>query len=262
MTRGIPQVAFDIIRDKEKLVLFAYDDAHYPPRPAKPGVPIDGTLTAGYGHTGEDVQIGMIVTKDLADAWLYQDLQEAAEALEKKNGADVIEVLTSNQYGALLDFVFNLGTGDSKKSEWTIWKRLRARDFDQVPLEMAKFVNAGGKKLNGLVDRRNAEIGLWAVAEPGTVDQHIPSSVTRCNPTPPTPSDPVSMGKSKALIISGAGAIAGAGPMVNQVTQAIQPYAGHSDYVQKVLGILATVAAVCAAIGLFYIWMQKRNARN
>lgn len=262
-TRAIPQVAFAIAKDKERLVLFAYDDANWPPKEAVPGDTIHGTITAGYGHTGPDVHIGMPVTQEMADGWLADDFYDAAYKLEKKIGADVVSEMSENQYAAALDFVLNLGTGNPAKPEWTIWKRLRARAWDQVPLEMAKFVNAtiDGKlvKLNGLVVRRNAEIGLWAVQEKGTVDQTLPSSVTRASPTPPTPA---ATGRSKALIVGAAGAIAGAGPMVDQVSHAIAPYAEHSHYVASALGGLAAIAAGCAGIGIFYVWLQARNARN
>jgi lysozyme len=260
--RSIPSQAIALVKDKEKLVLFVYDDAYYPPREVRAGDDIEGTLTAGYGHTGHDVRIGMVVTEAVADSWLSQDLNKAAGSLFLKIGSDIIYALTDNQYAALLDFVFNLGTGDPAKPEWTIWKRLKAKQFDQVPLEMAKFVNAGGKKLNGLVDRRNAEIGLWAVNEPGTTQVAIPSSVTRCSPTPPTPADPVPPSKSKGLLLGAAGAVAGAGPMFNQAQHAIEPYTSQSNYIQKLYGFLAILAAGCALAGLFYFWLQKRNARN
>lgn len=268
MTREIPHVAIEIGRDKERLVLFAYDDHHFPPRPAQAGDHIEGTLTGGYGHTGSDVLIDMVITKDLAEAWQLQDLEEAAQALETKIGPAVIDDLTENQYAALLDFVFTAGVGDPKKPEWTIWKRLRARAYDQVPLELAKFVNthitkADGTvevvKVNGLVDRRNAEIGLWAVSEPGTADRVVPSSVTRLNPAPPTPAAP---GRSKALIAGAAAAVASAGPTIDQVSHVIAPYAQRSHYVESALGILAALAAICAAVGIFYIRQQARNARN
>lgn len=271
MTRAIPQVAIALAKNKEQLVLFPYDDAHWPPKEAVSGDVINGTLTAGYGHTGKDVTIGMHVSQALADEWLMDDFCDAAYELEQKVGPLVIEEMSENQYAALLDFVLNLGTGNPKNPEWTIWKRVRARAWDQIPLEMAKFVNATvrGKdgikktvKLNGLVDRRNAEIGLWAVQEKGTQDQNPPSSVTRAIATPPTPADPVPMKKSKALIVGAVGAAAGAGPMVNQVSQAIQPYASQSHYVQQMLGILATVGAACAGLAIFFIWIQKHNAQN
>jgi lysozyme len=262
--RPIPQIAIDKAQELEELVLRAYDDKH-PKKILQPGDEIEGTLTGGYGHTGSDVSIGMTIDKALADSWLEHDLETAASHLTKKIGPDIVELLTEEQFAALLLFVLNLGTGKPDRPEWTIWKRLRAKQFDQVPLEMQKFVNWGDppQKSSGLVKRRNAEVELWAVNEPGTVDEPAPpSSVTRNSITPPTPSDPVPASKSKALLLGGVGAVAGAGPMANQVSQAIQPYAHASHYVEKALGILAAIAAFCAAAGLAYMWLQKRQARN
>jgi lysozyme len=255
--RQIPQSCIDLVKKSESCVLRVYDDK-WPDKILIGGDIVGGTLTAGYGHTSAVLKIGDPVTQNTADTWLKEDLETAAYRLRGVVSDDVIALLTDNQYAALLDFVFNLGAG----AGWTIWKRLNAKQFDQVPLEIAKFVNAGGVKLQGLVNRRAAEVALWATDEPGTATDIVPSSVTRATITPPTPSDPVSAVKSKALIMGGIGAIAGAAPMVNQVSQAIQPYAGQSDYVQKMLGVLAMIAAGLAVGGLFYMYLQKRNARN
>lgn len=259
--RPVPQAAIDLIKQHEETHLFAYDDAHYPPRPAKLGDKIDGTLTAGTGHTGPDVTIGMVVSEAMDVAWLISDLGIAAGRLIDRIGAAIVDSLTENQYAALLDFVFNLGANPA----WTIWKRLKARHYEQVPGELVKFVNWGDppRKSQDLVDRRNSEVALWATGEPGTSPLPAPpSSVTRAAPTPPTPTDPVPLKKSKALILGAAGAAAGAGPMVNQVTQAIQPYAAQSHYIQQMLGILATIGGACAVAAIFFIWLQKRNANN
>lgn len=266
--RAIPQKAIDLVVAQETPILWVYDDAlgaHHAdgtPRTVAPGDAIHGKLTAGTGHTGADVVIGMIVTQAQNDAWLQQDLEHAAQQLEGRITAAIVDMLTENQYAALLDFVFNVGADP----RWTIWKRLVAKQFAQVPIELAKFVNAKvngvERKIPDLVKRRNAEIELFSADEPGTRDVQIPSSVLRTSITPPTPSDPIPASKSKALIAGAAGAIAGAPPMISQVSQAIQPYADQSDYVKHILGILATIAAVCAAVGLGYMWLQKRDARN
>lgn len=259
--RAIPQCAVDLAKSKEKCILFVYDDAHYPPHEAKAGDVISGTLTGGYGHTGPEIVIGLAVTQDKADSWLKNDLQTASFRLGARIN-NVVAELTDNQYGALLDFVMNLGAGDN----WTIWKRLNAKQFDQVPLELAKFVNTKingvTTKSNGLVERRNAEIALWSTAEPGSDDTPLPSSITRSAVTPPTPSDPVPMSKSKALIAGFGGVITAGPPLVNQITQAITPYSDQSDYVKHMLGILATIGAALAAGGLAFMYIQKRNARN
>ena len=258
--RAIPQAAIDLVKDQEETHLFAYDDKHYPAKECAPGTIADGTLTAGTGHTGPDVVAGMKVTPEMDAAWLVSDLQTAAKRLEDRVGSAIIAELTENQYAALLDFVFNMGA----KESWTIWKRLKARAYDQVPGELGKFVNWGDppRKSTDLVNRRNAECALWAIGEPGTTNAPVPSSVTRQTVTPPTPADPVPPSKSKGLILGAAGAVAGAGPIIDQVSHAITPAAQHSDYVAKALGILATISAICAAAGIFYFWLQKRNARN
>ena len=51
-----------------------------------------------------------------------------------------------------MSFVFNLGAG----AKWTIWKVLKARRFDEVPPQLMRFVNAGGRVVKGLVNRRAA----------------------------------------------------------------------------------------------------------
>lgn len=259
--RPVPQAVIDLIKDHEETHLFAYDDKHYPPRPAKPGDHIDGTLTAGTGHTGEDVVAGMVVTAEMDAAWLQSDLAIAAGRLNDRLGADIVASLTDNQYAALLDFVFNMGAGPS----WTIWKRLRAKHYEQVPGELVKFVNWGNppSKSQDLVNRRNSEVALWAMGEPGTSPLPAPpSSVTRSTVTPPTPSDPVPISKSKALIVGAVGAVTAAPSTINQITQAIQPYAAQSHYVQQMIAILGTIGAVCAGLAIFLIVRQKHNANN
>jgi len=267
MIRKIPTSVIELVEAEEKCVLYVYDDAFYPPRRARPNSKPKGCFTAGYGHTGKDVIPGMSVSKMLADAWLDEDLNEAAQLLTNKVGAKIISELTENQYAALIDFVYNLGTGSPKRPEWTIWKRIKAKQFDQVPLEMAKFVNdrrpdGSVRKLTGLVRRRNLEIELWSTGEPNAHEETLPSSVTRRVETPPTPADPVPVTQSKSFIAGAVGAVTAAPVMINQVTAAVTPYAKQSEWVEASLGILATIAAVCVAVGLIYMFISKRNARN
>jgi GH24 family phage-related lysozyme (muramidase) len=244
--RAIPGCFFDFIREQEGCVDHVYAD-------------VAGKLTAGYGHVTVGMKVGDPASSAMIDAWLKADAGRAADRLEEMITTDGINSLTDHQYAALVSFVFNVGANPS----WTIWKRLKAKQFDQVPLELMKFVNAevNGQmvKVKGLVNRRAAEVALWATDEPGTADVEMSSSVTRTADTPPTPAAP---GRSKALIIGTAGAVAGAGPMIDQVSHAIAPYAERSHYLEGVMGVLAMMGAACAAIGLFYVWLQARNARN
>lgn len=262
MTRAIPQAAIDLVNDQEETHLFVYDDAFYPAKECVPGDQIVGTLTAGTGHTGPDLHIGLAVTQQMNDDWLKADLGNAGQRIYDRIGT-VTDNLTDNQYAALLDFVFNVGASPA----WTIWKRLKAKQYDQVPIELQKFVNLRKNgvavKSADLIRRRNAEVALWSTDEPGTDNTVVPSSVTRLPATtPPTPADPVPPTRSKALIASAAAAASGAYPMIDQVRHAIMPYAEESQYVHTALGVLATAAAVCAGLGIFFMWVQKRDARN
>lgn len=259
--REIPQVAIDKAEALETPVLRAYDDKH-PGKILQPGDEVEGTLTAGVGHTGADVHIGMDVTPAMVAAWLTSDLATAARRLETKIGADVVAGLTANQYAALLLFVMNLGAGKPDEPEWTIWKELRAKHFDQIPAQMIRFVNWKGQKSEGLVRRRTAEIALWSKDEPGSVPSDPPSSVTRSTPTPPTPTNPTPPSRSKAIIAGVAGAVTAGPPMVNQATQAIQPYAEHSEWMRHVLGALAVIGGTLAVLGLVFMWLNLRRAQH
>jgi len=109
-----------------------------------------GILTIGYGHT-HAVKAGDIITGEQADAFLREDLQVA----ELTVNTNVKVKLTQGQFDALVSFVFNLGSGNFVKS--TLIKKLNAGDYAGAADEFGKWVNAGGKKLSGLVKRRAAE---------------------------------------------------------------------------------------------------------
>ncbi|MEN4524901.1 lysozyme [Pantoea agglomerans] len=109
-----------------------------------------GILTIGYGHT-HAVKAGDVITGEQADAFLREDLQVA----ELTINTNVKVKLTQGQFDALVSFVFNLGSGNFVKS--TLLKKLNAADYDLAADEFGKWVNAGGKKLPGLVKRRAAE---------------------------------------------------------------------------------------------------------
>lgn len=109
-----------------------------------------GILTIGYGHT-HAVKVGDVITDEQADIFLREDLQVA----ELTVNTNVKVKLTQGQFDALVSFVFNLGSGNFVKS--TLIKKLNAGDYAGATDEFGKWVNAGGKKLSGLVKRRAAE---------------------------------------------------------------------------------------------------------
>ncbi|QHM71296.1 lysozyme [Mixta intestinalis] len=113
-----------------------------------------GILTIGYGHT-YDVRAGDTCTPRQAELWLTEDCQVAELTIE----SNVTVPLNQNQFDALVSFVFNLGAGNFVKS--TLLKKLNAGDYTGAAAEFDRWVNAGGRKLPGLVKRRAAEKALF-----------------------------------------------------------------------------------------------------
>jgi len=109
-----------------------------------------GILTIGYGHT-HGVKTGDVITPQQADEYLREDVQIA----ELNVNTNIKTPLTQNQFDALVSFVFNVGAGNFVKS--TLLKKLNAGDYSGAADELLKWVNAGGKPLEGLRKRRTAE---------------------------------------------------------------------------------------------------------
>lgn len=68
--------------------------------------------------------------------------------------------LNQNQFDALVSFTYNLGSTNLGKS--TLLKKVNANPCDKtIKDEFLKWNKAGGKVLNGLTRRRNAEAELY-----------------------------------------------------------------------------------------------------
>lgn len=256
--RAIPPVAVDFVSEHEALRLVAYDDLQPNKRVFSDPSQVKGRATIGYGHTdgvtNADVVNRRTITRDEAKGFLRDDLEEARARLYRRVDAAVIESLTTNQYAALLSFVFNLGAGD-----WTIWRRLNARQYDQVPAQMARFVNAGGKKLQGLVNRRNAEIALWSREEPGARDLAPPSSMTRAVETPPTEDKQAARGSTIANVGGGIAALSAGAASVKET---LEPASWYNDHFQQIVAALAVFIALCGVFMLALGWMKRREAKR
>ncbi len=123
--------------------------------------------TIGYGHTlsaGEHRQMSDGISEKQADALLREDVGVAEEAVSRH----ILVALTDNQFDALVSFTFNVGSGALGRS--TLKVRLNQGRYDEVPAELMKWVWAGGRKLPGLIRRRQAEAALYRnnyIATPG-----------------------------------------------------------------------------------------------
>ena len=67
----------------------------------------------------------------------------------------ILATTSENRLGAIVDFVYNLGAGRLQQS--TLRRRINAKQWEEVPKELNKWVYGGGKKLRGLILRRQAE---------------------------------------------------------------------------------------------------------
>jgi len=139
----INQAGIDLIKRWEGLRLEAYYCSA-------------GVITIGYGSTGEHVYAGMTITEAEAERLLRLDLQRFEDSVSKS----VKVLLNDNEYAALCSFSFNVGCGAFESS--TLLRRLNAgepkeRVFSE---ELPKWCKANGQTLQGLLNRRNAEIEL------------------------------------------------------------------------------------------------------
>lgn len=238
--REIPNCAVEFVSEHEGCELKSYRDSV-------------GILTIGYGHTGPDVKPGQTITKATALIYLKEDLGTAARRLASKVKAEVIAELTEHQYAALLSFVFNVGAGD-----WTIWKVLNTRQFDGVPQQLMRFVNGGGKKIQGLVNRRAAEVVLWSTHEPGSTPAEPPSSETRNMPTPPTPEPAKPLVQSKTLWTGGAVAAGGVVQGAQQLQALAAPQAANSEWIAKLAAFAAVLVVAGGVAIMVFKWLDQR----
>jgi lysozyme len=111
-------------------------------------------LTIGYGST-KDVKEGDSITQEEADALLLHEMDEYEGYVKDSVTVD----LDQNQFDALVSWVFNLGPSNLKAS--TMLKVLNNKEFEEVPSQIKRWNKAGGKVLQGLIRRREAEALLF-----------------------------------------------------------------------------------------------------
>jgi lysozyme len=146
--KSISNKGLDLIKSFEGLRLTAYlCSANVP--------------TIGYGATyyanDSKVKLGDTITKEQADVLLRKTVRDFEQNVSALLNATVVN---QNQFDALVSFAFNLGTAALAKS--TLLKKVKANPDDPAILrEFAKWVNAGGLKRNGLVNRRRIEAELY-----------------------------------------------------------------------------------------------------
>ncbi len=117
-----------------------------------------GIWTIGYGTIrvdGKPVQEGMTCTVAQASLWLQADCASAQTAVNQ-----LVKVpLSQGQFDALTSFVYNLGANAFAKS--TLLRKLNGKDYAGAVSEFERWTNAGGKFVQGLLNRRRMEMELF-----------------------------------------------------------------------------------------------------
>ncbi|MCL1123404.1 lysozyme [Shewanella surugensis] len=111
-----------------------------------------GILTSCYGHTGKDVSAEQEFSEQECLEQLATDLSQFNYKLMALTHP---VTLTDGEHGAYLSFIYNVGEYAFRDS--TLRKKLHAGDKRGACDELLRWVYAGGRKLNGLINRRTSE---------------------------------------------------------------------------------------------------------
>ncbi|MEP8955170.1 lysozyme [Enterobacter hormaechei] len=118
-----------------------------------------GVWTIGYGWTqpvdGKPIRAGMTIKQETAERLLKNGLVSYESDVSR-----LVKVgVNQGQFDALVSFTYNLGARSLSTS--TLLRKLNAGDYAGAADEFMRWNKAGGKVLNGLTRRREAERALF-----------------------------------------------------------------------------------------------------
>lgn len=145
----ISQKGLDLIKKWEGCYLKAYKD------------PV-GIWTIGYGTTnsdraitGTEIKQGLCISQETANKWLEDSVNRKYVPKVEKYQSKYN--FNQNQFDALVSFAYNIGSIDQLTANGT-------RSIAEIASHICAYCNAGGKRLQGLVNRRNDELALFNTA--------------------------------------------------------------------------------------------------
>jgi len=119
-----------------------------------------GLYTVGYGHViGNGLQLPDEWNRTFSLGEIDELLRTDLARFERGVLRYCPVHLTQSQFDSLVSFSLNLGLGVLQRS--TLRQKLNRNDYDVASKEFLKYTRAGGKVLNGLVRRRQAEYNLF-----------------------------------------------------------------------------------------------------
>jgi len=117
---------------------------------------VAGLPTIGFGHRllhPESFPNG--IDEAQGEEILRSDIRDAEQAVKR-----LVKVeLSQGQFDALVDFVFNLGSG--RLSSSTLLKILNGGRYQDALEQLLRWDHAGGEECTALKARREAEAALW-----------------------------------------------------------------------------------------------------
>lgn len=134
------QNGINLIKQFEGIRLVAYK-----------AVPSEKYFSIGVGHYGSDVHEGMTITESQAELFLKNDLVKFEQKVNKYMPN---YNFTQNEYDAMVSFAYNVGSIDQLTANGT-------RTMAQIADKIRAYNKAGGRVLQGLVKRRQAEYELF-----------------------------------------------------------------------------------------------------
>lgn len=115
---------------------------------------IVGVWTIGYGFT-KGVKFGMSMSPEECDSRLLSEVRSYEAAVL----AACTVKPTQNQFDALVSLAWNIGIAGMSKS--SVIKYHNKKDFVNAAKSFGMWNMAGGKVVQGLVNRRAAEAALY-----------------------------------------------------------------------------------------------------
>ncbi|HRR96730.1 MAG TPA: lysozyme [Candidatus Ratteibacteria bacterium] len=124
---------------------------------AKPYICAGGFPTIGFGHKILSNEKFSEITFQEAEEILRKDCEIAEQAVNKMVKVEINQDI----FDALVSFAFNVGAGNFEKS--SVLKNLNKSDYYNCALSFCLWNKAGGKILQGLINRRAEEQLIFTI---------------------------------------------------------------------------------------------------